>query len=65
MSDVAVSIEILLKDFCVHIESSPDRYCHSYLDMALFTCNYVFFVRRGFLFLWVLGMGYVFYCGTP
>ena len=24
-----------------------------------FTCNYVFFVWRGFLFLWVLGMGYV------
>ena len=24
-----------------------------------FTCNYVVFVRRGFLFLWVLGMGYV------
>ena len=24
-----------------------------------FTCNYVISVRRGFLFLWVLGMGYV------
>ena len=24
-----------------------------------FTCNYVFFVWRCFLFLWVLGMGYV------
>ena len=24
-----------------------------------FTCNYVVFVLRGFLFLWVLGMGYV------
>ena len=24
-----------------------------------FTCNYVVSVRRGFLFLWVLGMGYV------
>ena len=24
-----------------------------------FTCNYVVFVRKGFLFLWVLGMGYV------
>ena len=24
-----------------------------------FTCNYVIFVWRGFLFLWVLGMGYV------
>ena len=23
-----------------------------------FTCNYVVFVWRGFLFLWVLGMGY-------
>ena len=25
----------------------------------LFTCNYVVSVRRSFLFLWVLGMGYV------
>ena len=25
----------------------------------LFTCNYVVSVWRGFLFLWVLGMGYV------
>ena len=24
-----------------------------------FTCNYVVFIWRGFLFLWVLGMGYV------
>ena len=24
----------------------------------LFTCNYTVSVRRGFLFLWVLGMGY-------
>ena len=24
-----------------------------------FTCNYVVFVWRGFLFLWVLGTGYV------
>ena len=24
-----------------------------------FTCNYVVFVWRGFLFFWVLGMGYV------
>ena len=27
--------------------------------LLLFTCNYVVFVRRGFLFFWVLGMGYV------
>ena len=27
--------------------------------LLLFTCNYVVFVRRSFLFLWVLGMGYV------
>ena len=27
--------------------------------LLLFTCNYVVFVRRGVLFLWVLGMGYV------
>ena len=27
--------------------------------MLLFTCNYVVSARRGFLFLWTLGMGYV------
>ena len=27
--------------------------------LLLFTCNYVVSVRRGFLFLWVLGMGCV------
>ena len=32
---------------------------------TVFACNYVVSVRRGFLFLWVLGMGYLFYCGTP
>ena len=29
------------------------------------TCNYVVSVRRGFLFLLVLGIGLGFYCGTP
>ena len=29
------------------------------LCLLLFTCNYVVFVWRGFLFLWELGMGYV------
>ena len=27
--------------------------------LLLFTCNYVVSVLRGFLFLWMLGMGYV------
>ena len=27
--------------------------------LMLFICNYVVFVMRGFLFLWVLGTGYV------
>ena len=27
--------------------------------LLLFTCNYVVFVWRGFLFLWVLGIGYI------
>ena len=29
------------------------------LSAVFFTCNYVVSVWRGFLFLWVLGMGYV------
>ena len=27
--------------------------------LLLFTCNYVVSVQRGFLFLWMLAMGYV------
>ena len=27
--------------------------------LLFFTCNYIVSVWRGFLFLWVLGMGYV------
>ena len=29
------------------------------INLLLFTCNFVVSVWRGFLFLWVLGMGYV------
>ena len=29
------------------------------ISLLLFTCNYVVSVWNGFLFLWVLGMGYV------
>ena len=31
--------------------------------LLLFTCNCLVSVRRGFLFLWVLGMGYVILLG--
>ena len=31
----------------------------SVICLLLFTCDYVVSVLRGFLFLWVLGMGYV------
>ena len=33
--------------------------------LLLFTCNYVVSVWRGFLFLWVLGMGYVILLSLP
>ena len=32
--------------------------------LLLFTCNYVVSVWRGFLFLWVLGMGYFIFIVT-
>ena len=35
------------------------------LSAIFFTCNYVVSVWRGFLFLWVLGMGCVILCDTP
>ena len=33
--------------------------------LLAFSCNYVVFVQRDFLFLLVLGWSAFFYCGTP
>ena len=41
------------------MDQLPRLWKRELICLLLFTCNYVFFVRRGFLFLWVLGMGYV------
>ena len=46
--------------FCCLFICKPKRELNCLL---LFTCNYVVSIRRGFLFLCVLGM--LFDCGTP
>ena len=41
------------------VEQLPRLGKRELIYLLLFTCNYVVSVWRGFLFLWVLGMGYV------
>ena len=43
-------------------ETSPYKSDPKFLP---YTCNYVVFVWRGFLFLCMLGIGSVIFCGTP
>ena len=41
------------------VEQLPSSGKRELICLLLFTCNYAVSVWRGFLFLWVLGMGYV------
>ena len=41
------------------VDQLPRLGMRELICLLSFTCNYVVFVWRGFLFLWVLGMGYV------
>ena len=41
------------------MDQSPREGKRGLICLLLFTCNYVVSVWRGFLFLYVLGMGYV------
>ena len=41
------------------VDQSPRLGKGELICLLLFTSNYVVFVLRGFLFLWVLGIGYV------
>ena len=43
------------------VDQLPRLGKREFICLLLFTCNYVVSVRRGFLDLWVLGMGYVSY----
>ena len=40
------------------VDQLPRLEKRALICLLLFTCNYVVSVWRGFLFLWVLGMGY-------
>ena len=60
--EVGVSCRILYS-FVVYLYVSgmdqlPRLGMRELICLMLFTCNYMVSVRRGFLFLWVLGMGY-------
>ena len=41
------------------MDQLPRLWKRELICLLLFTCNYVVSVWRGFIFLWVLGMGYV------
>ena len=41
------------------VDQLPRFWKRELICLLLFTCNYVVSVWRSFLFLWVLGMGYV------
>ena len=45
--------------FSLHSSENIKLYKRELICLLMFTCNYVVTVWRGFLFLWVLGMGYV------
>ena len=50
---------ILLLFVCMQADHLPRLKKRELICLLLFTCNYVVSVRRGYLFLWVLGLGYV------
>ena len=56
--EVGVSCRYLYS-FIVYLKQLPRLGKRELICLLLFTCNYVVSVWRGFLFLWVLGMGYV------
>ena len=41
------------------MDQLPRLWKRELIGLLLLTCNYVVYVLRGFLFLWVLGIGYV------
>ena len=58
-----MSYFVLFCLFFIYMEAVEDQLPRlgkrELICLLLFTCNYVVSVRNGFLFLWVLGMGYV------
>ena len=59
MFHVVFCIRLLFIYLLVVVDQLPRFGKRELICLLLFTCNYVVSVRKGFLFLWVLGMGYV------
>ena len=56
---VVICIHLLFIYMLTVVDQLPRLGKRELICLLLFTCNYVVSVWRGFLFLWVLGMGYV------
>ena len=59
VSSVGVLFSNLFRFKYMVVDRLPRLGMRELICLLSFTCNYVVFVWRGFLFLWVLGMGYV------
>ena len=55
---VVICILLLIIYMLAVVDQLPRLGKRELICLLLFTCNYVVSVWRGFLFLWVLGMGY-------
>ena len=59
MFRVMVCILLLFIYMLTVVDQLPRLGKRELICLLLFTCNYVVYFWRGFLFLWVLGMGQV------
>ena len=59
MFRVVICILLLFIYMLTVVDQLPGLGKRELARLLLFTCNYVVSIWRGFLFLWVLGMGYV------
>ena len=64
MFHVVFCILVLVIYMCAVADQLPRLGKRELICLLSFTCNYVVSVRRGSLFLLVLGFA-LFYCGTP
>ena len=65
MSHIVICILLLFIYMKVVVDILPRLGKRELICLLLFTCSYVVSVWIGFLFLWVLGMGYGFIVALP
>ena len=59
MFRVVICIILLFIYMLTVVDQLPRMGKRELICLQLFTCNYLVAVWRGFLFLWVLGMGFI------